>query len=181
MTKETIYNEMMVHVPLCSQKLPENVVVVGVQSEGIDQEIARHSDVKSTKFVVHPSELEPNSAQVIIVNGEMNIDSTFLAHCGRALTEDGVMAVAGHDHVTQLADQKALLERFGNEFKVIMPYAFEGSNIVLASKLYHPTADVILHRADLLDGQMYYNSDVHVGVFAMPNYVRKALLGVAKN
>lgn len=53
--------------------------------------------------------------------------------------------------------------------------------LFLASKEYHPTADVILQRADMIDGLSYYNCDVHVASFAMGNYIRKEYLGIIKN
>jgi spermidine synthase len=63
-----------------------------------------------------------------------------------------------------------------------MPYNLGNcSTALLASKEYHPTADIILQRADMLDSLDYYNCDVHVGSFAMGNYIRKEYLGIIKN
>jgi spermidine synthase len=63
-----------------------------------------------------------------------------------------------------------------------MPYNLgNGSTALLASKEYHPTADVILQRSDMIDGLSFYNCDIHVSAFAMPNYIRKEYLGIIKN
>jgi len=34
--------------------------------------------------------------------------------------------------------------------------------LMLASRFYHPTADINLQRADLTDGYAYYNSDIAI-------------------
>jgi len=63
-----------------------------------------------------------------------------------------------------------------------MPYNLgNGATALLASKAYHPTADLILHRADMLDNLSYYNCDIHPAAFAMGNYIRKEYLGSIKN
>ena len=56
-----------------------------------------------------------------------------------------------------------------------------GATALLSSKEYHPTADINLQRADMLDGLSYYNCDVHPAAFAMGNYIRKEYLGIIKN
>lgn len=53
--------------------------------------------------------------------------------------------------------------------------------MILASKEYHPTADVILQRSDLIDGLEYYNCDIHIATFVMPNYIRSTYKGIIKN
>ena len=75
-----------------------------------------------------------------------------------------------------------MMQILGNYFKVIMPYNIgNDSTALLASKEYHPTADIILHRADMLDDNQFYNCDVHIASFAMGNYIRKEYLGIIKN
>ncbi|MBD3824817.1 MAG: spermidine synthase, partial [Epsilonproteobacteria bacterium] len=75
-----------------------------------------------------------------------------------------------------------IMQILANYFKIIMPYNLgNGETALLASKAYHPTADVILHRVDMLDGVNYYNCDIHPAAFAMPNYIRKEYLGIIRN
>ena len=70
----------------------------------------------------------------------------------------------------------------GKYAKIVMRYNVGDCTMaLLASKEYHPTADIILQRADMLDGVEYYNSDVHPTAFAMGNNVRKAHKGIIKN
>jgi len=79
-------------------------------------------------------------------------------------------------------DAKNTINTLGQYAKIVMPYHIGGGELaLLASKEYHPTADLILQRSDMLDNLEYYNCDVHIGAFAMGNNIRKTYLGVIKN
>jgi spermidine synthase len=47
---------------------------------------------------------------------------------------------------------------------------------MLASRFYHPTADINLQRADLTDGFAYYNSDIAIAAFATPTQINNEYL-----
>jgi spermidine synthase len=51
---------------------------------------------------------------------------------------------------------------------------------MLASRFYHPTADINLQRADLTDGFAYYNSDIAIAAFATPTQINNEYLGLIK-
>ena len=180
--KEFIYPEMMVHVSLCTSKNPQNVLVVSSDAQRLEDEIKRHSD---TEYSIVKSELdalrdnEDKSFDVVI--SEMSNDAVVIAHINRVLKDDGLV-VLKHPSLDNVEDNKALMQILGNYFKIIMPYRLDDSTtILLASKEYHPTADIILQRSDMLDNLNYYNCDVHISSFAMPNYIRKEYLGIIKN
>jgi spermidine synthase len=104
-----------------------------------------------------------------------------LAHINRVLKEDGLV-VLKHPNLDEVEANKKLMQIMGNYFKIIMPYNVgNGETLLFGSKAYHPTADVILHRTDMLDGQQYYNCDIHPAAFATPNYIRKTYLGIIRN
>jgi spermidine synthase len=116
-----------------------------------------------------------------VVISEMASDAALFAHVNRVLKDDGQF-VTTHEPLDDVKSNKSLMQILGNYFKVIMPYNLgTGSTALLASKEYHPTADINLHRADMIDGLSYYNCDIHIAAFAMPNYIRKEYLGVIKN
>ena len=117
------------------------------------------------------------SYDLVLVNSEIG-DKTFFAHINRILKDDGLVAAAGNSPRENLAKQKEIMEVLGDFFKIVMPYRFEmfvrcDYYIILASKFYHPTADMILQRADLIDGLNYYNSDIHKASFVLPEYLKK--------
>jgi len=183
--KEFIYPEMMVHVPLCTVKEPKNVLIVSDNASALEAEVARH-DAIASKTVSASNLLESlrneadASADVVLVD-TLTDDAAVMAHINRILSEEGLV-VLKHPSLDDEAANKTLMQIMGNYFKIIMPYNVgNGETLLLGSKAYHPTADIILHRADMLDGQQYYNCDIHPAAFATPNYIRKAYLGIIRN
>jgi len=82
------------------------------------------------------------------------------------------------------------LQLLGSIYRIVMPYRYEksgneGENIfcsymVLASRFYHPTADLNLQRAELTDGFRYYSSDIAVAAFQMPAFIVREYRGIIK-
>ncbi len=115
-------------------------------------------------------------------------DATFYAQVNRVLKDDGLMALQGGSCWMDLQTHKKLLQTAAKPFGIAMPYRYEmysypgvNWNFILSSKKYHPTADINLQRADLLEGNRYYTSDIHKASFVLPKYIKKELLGIAKN
>ncbi len=180
--KSFIYPEMMVHVPLCTNKTPENVLIISNDADLLTKEVQKHTDISSNVITCSLDSLRGlDDASFDVVICEMNGDAAVVAHISRVLKEDGQLTIK-HDPLEETQSNKVLMQVLGNYFKVIMPYNLgTGSTALLASKEYHPTADVILQRSDMLDDLNYYNCDMHVSSFAMPNYIRKEYLGIIRN
>ena len=180
--KEFIYPEMMVHVPVCTSKEANDILIISDNAGLLSAEAAKHNSANAkviTCTLNDISALDDNAYDVII--SEMASDAAFLSHVNRVLRDDGQF-VTTHPSLDEVEKNKSLMKILGNYFKVIMPYNIgNGSTALLSSKEYHPTADINLHRADMLDGLSYYNCDIHPAAFAMGNYVRKEYLGSIKN
>lgn len=183
--KTFIYPEMMVHVAMCTHKLPTSVLLLSDNASLLNEELKRHRN--STVNLASTADLleslrqgQDKSADVVLLDAQCS-DSAVFAHINRILKEDGLM-VCKHPDLDDIAANTTLMQVLGNYFKIIMPYyAGDRSTLLLCSKEYHPTADIILQRSDLLEGHQFYNCDVHVGVFAMPQYIRKNYLGIIRN
>ena len=183
--RDYIYPEMMVHVGLCTVKKPQNVLIVSDNASALEAEVARHDAIASktvgaTDVTAALREEADASVEMIIVD-TLTDDAAALAHVNRVLNQEGLV-VMKHPNLEDEAANKQLMQVLGNYFKIIMPFHLgNGETALLASKSYHPTADIILHRTDMLGGQKYYNCDVHPAAFAMGNDVRKAYLGTIRN
>ena len=183
--KTFIYPEMMVHVSMCTHKLPTTVLLASDSRDLLMNELARYKEstvtnVGSSNLLESFRDAEEKSADVIMIDA-LTVDSVIVAHISRILKDDGLV-VMKHPALDDLSANKPLMEALGKYFKIIMPYRLEdGSTLLLSSKEYHPTADVILQRTDLLEGHQYYNCDVHPAAFAMPQYVRESYRGLARN
>lgn len=179
--KSFIYPEMITHVGMCSHKNPKNVLLISESSELIEKELHRHEIttlqiIKSSQDIKNESD---NFYDLVILDGIY--DAALLAYINRVLKNDG-MLVMDHKNLDQIEANRSLMQILSNYFKIIMPFnTGDESTLLLASKEYHPTADIILQRADLIDGLSYYNCDIHIASFAMGNDIRKAYLGVIKN
>lgn len=183
--KTFIYPEMMVHVPMCTHKNPHTVMVVSDHCDVLKGELARYRGIETNCVDANDllgslRSVADKSADVLLLD-TLSDDSAVYAHANRFLKEDGLM-VCKHPDLDDVTNNTKLMQILGNYFKIIMPYYNgAGETLLLCSKEYHPTADIILQRSDLLEGQQFYNCDVHIGVFAMPQYVRKNYLGVIRN
>jgi len=181
--REFVYPEMMVHVPMCTHKAPQSVLVVSDAPEALETELARYTE---GVVVTHaPATLEAlrevADGSIDVVLCESSVDAAVAGHISRVLGDEGVVSMR-HPSLEEVQANTVLLGVLGNYFKVIMPYRlWNEETLLLASKGNHPTADLNLHRADMLDGVQYYNSDIHPAAFAMPNYIRKTYLGIIRN
>ena len=181
MNKEFIYNEMMVHVPVCSHKTPKNLLLISNNAEGIQKELERHIGLDVTVGGLDAiANAEDSAYDIVLIDSTAEISRATYAHLDRIVKEDGLVSCLNAS-LDQEDTTKEQLNALGQYFKILMPYNAEDKTMILASKEYHPTADVILQRSDLIDGLSYYNCDVHAACFAMPNYIRSTYKGVIKN
>ena len=181
--KSFIYTEMMVYIPLCTHKNPETILVIADDATSLNEELARYKDcsvkiIEAKNALESIRELDDKSFDVII--SETFDDIALLAHIARVSKEDALVAMT-HPNLDDIEANTTLMKALSRDFKIIMPYSAGESTLLLASKEYHPTADIILQRSDLLEGQQYYNCDIHPAAFAMGNYIRKNYLGVIRN
>jgi len=179
--KKFIYDEMMVHVGVCTNKNPQNVLLISSDADGFVREMKKHNDI-AYKVVSDLNGLrEEEDAAYDVIISELDADAATLAHYNRTLKEDGLL-VTTIPSLDAVDENKRIMEILGKYTKIIMPFHVGGDRLsLLASKEYHPTADIILHRTDMLDGLEYYNCDVHPAAFAMGNNIRKEYLGIIKN
>jgi spermidine synthase len=114
-------------------------------------------------------------------------EEDFFKDVHRILKDDGLCAAQAGSWWLEMEQNRNVLRNLGKYFLIALPYRYEMYlypgcifTSAIASKKYHPTADIVLQRADLLDNLKYYNSDVHKAAFALPNFVEKSLKEVLK-
>ncbi|MDQ1264072.1 MAG: spermidine synthase [Campylobacterota bacterium] len=180
--RDFIYTEMMIHVPMCTSKEPQEILIISNKAELLQVEAAKYADVRSKVVQCSLNEISSlNDASFDVVISEMPSDAAFFSQINRILKKDAQF-VTTHPSLDEVEENKKLMLSLSKYFKIIMPYNIgDGRTALFCSKEYHPTADVNLQRADMLDALEYYNSDIHRAAFAMGNYIRKAYLGVIKN
>lgn len=173
------FNEMMVHVPLCTHADPQNVLIVGDVDDEFKKEVSKHSvnaEFGDTSIIT--SKDEKNIDVIIVASEEMDV--ALLANIQRILNDDGVLVFKTKSFHQDEEKLKADLQLVGEQFWIAMPYRFGHDTAILASKKYHPTADIILQKSDLLTDVNYYSTEVHHASFVFPAFIHRKLTGIAK-
>ncbi|ADV45304.1 spermine synthase [Nitratifractor salsuginis] len=191
-----IRDEMLVHVPVCTHADPRRILVVG-GCDNIRTELGKYSIFEE---IIHidahgaAEALRGLGAKkfdvAIVADDRFGADREFWIELTKLLDEKGLASAMMSDIITQPERSKEELKTLGAIYRIVMPYRYEGElqsdgilpnrYLVLASRFYHPTADINLQRADLTDGFRYYNSDIAVAAFQTPTFVNREYLGIIK-
>ncbi|MBP6714875.1 MAG: spermidine synthase [Aliarcobacter sp.] len=181
MKDNNAFNEMMVHLPLCTHKEATKVLIVGSNNEDMKAQAAKHNKVSNIEFgdtSIITSKSEKNIDVIILT--DVKIDELLLANISLILKEDGLIAFPSKAFSRDEDQLFADLKLVGSKFWIAMPFKFGHNTSILASRRYHPTADLNLQRADLLDGLNYYSAEIHNASFVFPAAEHRALTGIAK-
>ena len=181
MKDNNAFNEMMVHLPLCTHKEASNVLIVGTVNESLKNQAAKHYKTSNVEFgdvSIITSKNEKNIDVIILT--DVKIDELLLANIERILKVDGLITFASKAFSRDEDKLFADLTLVGTKFWIAMPFKFGHNTSIIASKRYHPTADINLQRADLLDGLDYYSAEIHMASFVFPASEHRALTGIAK-
>ena len=190
-----IKSEMLTHVPICTHKEPKRVLVVN-GGKRIGRELDKYDFLEEIVYIDEQNATESlknlgaKKFDVAIVYGNDCTDKKeFWIELTKLLDAKGITSIAMSNIFTQKEQAKKELKIAGSIYPIVMPYRYEraidGEKIVseylmLASRFYHPTADINLQRADLTDGFAYYNSDIAVASFSVPTLIYKEYLGIIK-
>lgn len=181
MKDNNAFNEMMVHLPLCTHKEASNVLIIGTADEDMKNQAAKHSKVSNIQFGDLSLLTSKNEKNIdVIILTDVKIDELLLANIERILKVDGLIALSTQAISKNEERLFADLKLVGTKFWIAMPFKFGHNTSIIASKRYHPTADINLQRADLLDGLDYYSAEIQLASFVFPAAEHRALTGIAK-
>lgn len=221
---EFIYHDMIVHVPMASNKDIKNVLLIGAGDGGAVRELTRYKSLEHVDLVEIDEEVVNVSKEylptlttgfsdpritchfedglkfvrrckgkydLIIVDstdpfgpGEGLFTREFYGNCFNALTDNGIL-VNQHESPYYFNDAKAMIRMHDNIKKI-----FPVSKLYQAHIPSYPSGhwlfgfaskgiDPLEFDADYWNGlgieTKYYNTDLHRGCFALPNYVIKML------
>jgi spermidine synthase len=189
-----IKSEMLTHVAINTHKEPKSILVIN-GGKRIQNELDKYdflNEVIHIDFDV-VNELQKLGAKkfdiAIVATNEYTNSRDFWIELTKLLDSKAVVTIEMSNIFTQKEAAKEELKRAGTIYPIVMPYRYEkgidNENLVsdylmLASRFYHPTADINLQRADLTDGYAYYNSDISRAAFEVPTFIYKEYLGIIK-
>ncbi len=172
--KNIINSEMLVHIPMCTHKDAKKVLVI-LGDVAIKNELAKYD----AEVVYSDSFNIDDKFDVVIYNSDV-VDDMIMANVMRSLESScGIFAskiVSFDDNSEAMKHDLGVIAK---NFWIAMPYRSDAGMMVIASKKYHPQADIILDRSDFIEAS-YYNTELHNASFVFPNYIQKPLTGIAK-
>ncbi len=172
--KNIISSEMLVHIPMCSHKEPNKVLAI-LANDTMKNELAKYD----AEVVYSDSFNVDDKFDVVIYNSD-DLDDIVMANVMRSLEDKCGMFVSKVVSFNENSElMKNGLATVAKNFWIAMPYKSDTGMMVLASKKYHPQADIILDRSDFIEAS-YYNTELHNAAFVMPTYIQKPLTGIAK-
>ena len=175
------FSEMMVHIPLCTHKLAKDILVVSQENSDLINELDRHKKESNYKFIeLNDLEKIENKSYDVVILPNTKLDIKIVGKLFDILKDDGLITFSSK--VFSRDDNRLIddLKLVGEKFWIAMPYRFGHQASIIASKKYHPTADLNLQRADFLDDLEYYSSEIHTASFVFPAKQHKDLTGIAK-
>ena len=204
---EFIYHEMITHVPMAVTRYSSvesidlveiDELVVEVSKKYLPTTACRFDDPRvhiyyedGVKFIRRCE----NRYDVIIVDstdpfgpGEGLFTKEFYGSCFNALHEDGIMVnqhespFYDEDAAAMQRSHKRIVESFpiSKVYQAHIPTYPSGHWLFgFASKKYHPINDFNPVKWSMLEiNTRYYNTRLHAGAFALPNYVEELLRDV---
>ncbi|MEA2019164.1 MAG: spermidine synthase [Campylobacterota bacterium] len=176
-SKSFAHDEMMVHVPMCSHKDINKILVVGVVSEDFKSELDKHE----CKDITFSDELNVEGQFDVILYNKNIPDELEMAVVERVIEpKKGIFVTCATSIRRDVEKSKTELELIGKNFWICMPYSFGHSTLIFASKKYQPQAEIVLQVSDLLEDCNYYSTEMQNATFVHPTYITKAITGIAK-
>ncbi len=190
-----IKSEMLTHIPVNTHADPKSVLVIN-GGKRISKELDKYSifneivHVDKNGVIENLKSLGAKKFDIAIVStGDFTGNREFWIELTKLLDAKAAVAIEMSNIFTKKEEAKKELKLAGAIYPIVMPYRYDKATdgeiitseyLMLASRFYHPTADINLQRADLTDGFAYYNSDIAIAAFAVPQMIFKEYLGIIK-
>lgn len=166
--------EMALFVPLTTLKEPKRLYVEPNLLDSSKAEVAKLPDIEPLL-----SSGEDGSYDVVIM-----LENSDCKKALSMLSSDGIAIFRLSPWGFEAQKNIEMMKSMRDDLEVLMPYSLGfgiENNLLFASKKYHPLSDMILQRADFIEGCEYYTPEIHKAAFVLPANIKRALRGVAKN
>ncbi len=190
-----IKSEMLTHTAINTHANPKRVLVIN-GAKRIGRELEKYNTIAETIYI-DGSDIIENLKTLgakkfdiaIVSTPKFTANREFWIELTKLLDSKGVVAIEMSNIFTKKDEATKEFKVAGAIYPIVMPYRYEKATngeiitsdyLMLASRFYHPTADINLQRADLTDGFAYYNSDISIASFQMPTNIYKEYLGIIK-
>lgn len=177
---QSALSEMLVHTAMCTHPNPQKLLIIAPGCGQLCSQLDRYHYGSLDMF---EDGHEPHSQEtlydvIIACDIEWNDVAKLALKIASLLDANGVAVLQDSTDKSSLVEYKSRLEEFKKYFFVVKP--FELGKYLFVSRRFHPTADIVLDRADLMDDLSYYNADWHIASFTMPTFMKQALAKVVE-
>jgi len=194
MNLDFIKSEMLTHVPVNTHANPSSVLVIN-GGKRIQRELDKYNIITQTVHIDKDviAELGKLGAKqfdiAIVATNEFTNSREFWIELTKKLDSKAVVAIQMSNIFTQKEQAISELKLAGAIYPIVMPYRYDkaiesnalvSDYLMLASRFYHPTADINLQRANLTDSFAYYTSDTAIASFNSPALIYNDYLGIIK-
>ncbi len=190
-----IKSEMLTHVPFNTHKDPKSILVIN-GGKRVQRELEKYDTHREIIHIDGADTVEKLTALgakkfdlAIVSTPEFTNSREFWIELTKVLDTKAVVAIEMSNIFVNPEQAKEELKLAGAIYPIVMPYRYEkaandsiisSEYLMLASRFYHPIADINLQRADLTDGFAYYNSDIAIAAFAVSSFIYREYMGIIK-
>ena len=101
------------------------------------------------------------------------------------LTPQGILIIRNHHPILMGESFVEKISDCADFFSIVMPFSphlsiLSDKSYIFASKAFHPLADMLLQKIDLLPQLQYYNAHIHENAFTLPNFLFEKIQHIAK-
>lgn len=205
-----IESEVLAHIPLCSIPEARNVLLFDTFNIQIAFECFKHnvkvdcvqSDRKTldsmmsflpdfhnvsqhSDFRLFDQALDLDCRTYDLIITDSVINHLQIDGLSRMLSDDGILIMRNHHPLLEEEQFIQSIQDCASFFKITLPFFLNLSilsdkSYIFASKRFHPTADMLLQKIDLLPHLEYYNAKIHEGAFVLPSFLARKLRNVAR-
>jgi len=190
-----IKSEMLTHMAFNTHKDPKSILVIN-GGKRIQRELEKYNTYREIIHVDGSDTIEKLTALgakkfdiAIVSTAEFTNNREFWIELTKVLDSKAVVSTEMSNIFVKAEQAKEELKLAGTIYPIAMPYRYEkaandtmisSEYLMLASRFYHPVADINLQRADLTEGFAYYNSDIATASFAVPSFIYRDYMGIIK-
>ncbi|RDU70531.1 spermidine synthase spee [Helicobacter aurati] len=202
-------NEMLTYIPYCVHPWAKRVLLYGTLNceiaylfalQGLEVDIVLPNKEalytlsgflphfkaieqhKNIAFYANFSSLKKADYDIVLHLGEVKEHE--LDALGKLSSKEGIVIY----RLVNLYLEPSLALQFLDKAKafshILMPFVIsclENSFFVFASKRFHPLADLLLQRVDMLENLTFYNAHLHNSAFRLPTLIQKLTAPYVKN
>ncbi|RDU61748.1 spermidine synthase spee [Helicobacter sp. MIT 14-3879] len=202
-------NEMLAYIPFCVHPMPKRALVCGtlnceiaylLAKEGLEVDIIMPDKeafytlsgflphfkeiTQSNRISLYDNFLSLKTTQYDIVIHLGEIKNNEFSALGKLANQESILIYRLHNLYLETNLALQTLDVAKDFSHILMPFVvccLENNFYIFASKKFHPLADLILQKSDMLENLHFYNANIHTSAFRLPNRIQNIIAPYVKN